>query len=250
VRQAPPKPEPSFIDAELLKSSLAGYYGNNFVTFLSSLFGEEIAGHLIIKYYIGTSKYWPGSTVFWQIDTRGKIRTGKVMQFNPTTGHRIKEPINLITWVQRILKLPNFNMTQCLFGSHLLNDKKPVALCESEKTAIISSVYLHRFNWLSTGGLSNFNVEKCHVLAGRTVVLFPDLNGFDKWSIKRKELSERIPNTRFEISDLLENIATEKERDKGLDIADFLIKFDWRQFRNNSTIPGAAEILSTELMGQ
>lgn len=243
IRQAPqPKPEPSFIDAELFRQSLTGYESNNLVSFLKTHFDNEIIDQLKLRYNIGTSKHWPGSTVFWQMDTIGKIRTGKVMLYNAITGHRVKEPIKYITWVQSVLKLPTFNMTQCLFGEHLLNDKKPVALCESEKTAIIASVYLPQFIWLATGGLSNFNVEKCSVLAGHTVVLFPDLNGFDKWNIKRKELSERIPNTRFEVSDLLENIATEQERNDGLDIADYLFRFDHKQF-GNVTAPPSFETL-------
>ena len=35
-----------------------------------------------------------GSVVFWQIDTLGKVRTGKVMNYNSETGKRS----NGITW--------------------------------------------------------------------------------------------------------------------------------------------------------
>jgi hypothetical protein len=67
-----------------------------------------------------------------------------------------------------------------LFGEHLLIDKtKPVAIVESEKTAVIASVYLPQFIWVAVGSLTNLNAEKCNVLKGRTVTLFPDLNGFD-----------------------------------------------------------------------
>ena len=66
IRQAPPKPEPSFIDPELFKQSLAGYKMNNFITFLKIIFGDEITSQLIAKYFIGSSKHWPGSTIFWE----------------------------------------------------------------------------------------------------------------------------------------------------------------------------------------
>ena len=60
-----------------------------------------------------------------------------------------------------------------------------------------------------------------------SVTLFPDLNGFEKWSSKAKELSH-IAN--FTISDLLERKATEAERKQGFDLADYLIKFDYKEF--------------------
>ena len=237
MQQAPPKPEPSFIDAELFKQSLAGYKANNFVTFLKTLFDDEITSQLIAKYFIGSSKHWQGSTIFWQIDTKGKIRTGKIMLYDAITGKRIKKPIDCITWVQSVLKLPKFELKQSLFGEHLLNDKtKPTAIVESEKTAIIASIYLPQFTWLAVGGKDGLNLEKLQCLNGRTVVLFPDLKYFEKWSGKAKDFSDRMIGTRFFVSDLLERNATEQERDEGLDIADYLIKFDYRQFRNEPTI--------------
>jgi len=157
------------------------------------------------------------------------------MLYSPTTGKRVKEPFNHITWVHKALKLPAFELKQCLFGEHLLQDKtKPVAIVESEKTAIIASVYLPQFIWLAAGSLTNLNADKCKVLAGRTVTLFPDLNGFDKWSSKVKELS---PFATFIVSDLLECKATEAERNHGFDLADYLIRFDYREFALPKIIP-------------
>jgi hypothetical protein len=115
-----------------------------------------------------------------------------------------------------------------LFGEHLLIDKtKPVAIVESEKTAVIASVYLPQFVWVAVGSLTNLNAEKCSILKGRTVTLFPDLNGFDKWSSKAKELSHLAT---FTVSDLLERKATEAERKQGFDLADYLIKYDYKAF--------------------
>jgi hypothetical protein len=187
---------------------------------------------LIERYFIGTSKHWPGSTIFWQIGSDKKIRTGKVMLYDTITGKRIKEPFNHIQWVHKLINQPEFELKQCLFGEHLLIDRlKPLAIVESEKTAIISSVYLPQFIWLAVGSLTNLNFEKCLSLAGRKVVLYPDLNGFDKWTAKAKELNERIPGSQFKVSSLLERSATEAERAKGLDLADYLIRFDLAEFR-------------------
>ncbi len=228
-----PKPPISYLPFDVLKSSLGNYHCNYFISFLISLFGKEITEKLTAKYFIGTSSHWLNSTVFWQIDLQGRIRTGKIILYDPVTGRRVKEPINHVGWLHNDLKIPDFELSQCLFGEHLLKDtSKPVAIVESEKTAIIASRYLPQLIWLATGGKENLNEKKCAVLKGRNVILFPDLKAFDKWSNKSKELSLTMPDTRFTVSDLLEKAANEEEKDEGLDIADYLVKFNWREFRS------------------
>jgi hypothetical protein len=157
------------------------------------------------------------------------------MLYSPTTGKRVKNLELPVYWVHKALKQPEFELKQCLFGEHLLIDKcKPVAIVESEKTAIISSIYLPQFIWLAFGGIG-FNIDKCSILKGRTVTLFPDLSkpkegqptAFEKWSRKAKELSHLAI---FTVSDLLERKATEAERKQGLDLADYLIKFNYKAF--------------------
>lgn len=218
----------SYIPVEVFKGSLKGHETNHFVKFLIDLFGVEVAAQLISRYFLATSKHWNGATVFWQIDKEGKVRTGKIMLYSPTTGKRVKEPFNHITWVHKALKQPVFQLRQCLFGEHLLQDKtKPVAIVESEKTAVIASVYLPRFIWLAVGSLTNLNAERCSVLKGRSVILFPDLNGFEKWNNKANELSNIA---RISVSDLLERKATEAEKKQGLDLADYLIRFHYKDF--------------------
>ncbi|MBK9722137.1 MAG: hypothetical protein IPO78_11055 [Saprospiraceae bacterium] len=189
--------------------------------YLEKLFGYEMTNQLISKYHIGTSKKWNNSTIFWQVDISSKIRTGKIMLFNPISGKRVKEPFNYIYWVHCSLKDSSFNLQQCFFGEHLLKDEpsKPVAIVESEKTAIIASVYLPEFIWLAVGSINNLSTERCKVLQGRNVVLYPDLNAFDKWQQKAMALSG-VAN--FKVSDLLESNASEPEKQQGLDLGDYL----------------------------
>lgn len=224
-----PKQKPiSFISDKTCKASLKNYEANNFIKFLISRFGVDIASKLISRYLIGTSKHWYGATVFWQIDTKGKVRSGKIMLYNADNGKRVKGQLDLITWAHKVLKIPEFELTQCFFGEHLLKDlSKPVAIVESEKTAIIASAYLPQFIWIATGGFSNLNHNICQVLKGRAVTLFPDLNGYEAWSKKAKELSDI---GFFQVSDLLERKATEAERKQGLDLADYLLKFELKDF--------------------
>jgi len=223
----------SFIPMEIFKQSRACYGENHFITFLKRLFSDEMAIKLIEKYHIGTSKHWPGATIFWQIDKSGKLRTGKIMLYNSDTGKRVKEPYNHFTWAHALLKITDFNLKQCFFGEHLLKSdpEKTIAIVESEKTAVIASVYLPEFIWLATGGLSNLSPERSKVLKNRNVILFPDIKGFDKWNEKGKELTRLVPGTWFNISDLLERKATETERQQGLDLADYLIRFGYKEFQ-------------------
>lgn len=229
-----PKPQPpTYISPELFSQSLKNYNQNNFTNWLSSLFDVNTVSELVSRYHIGTSKHWPGATLFWQVDQSGLIRTGKIMLYNQDNGKRIKEPYNHITWAHKAAKLKNFNLEQCYFGLHLLtaNPTKPVALVESEKTAIIASVYLPAFTWLAVGSLTNLNREKFRPLAGRKIALWPDLNCFDRWSNKAKELQREFPGTRITVSDLLEKNCSPGERQKGFDLADYLINFNPRLFQ-------------------
>jgi hypothetical protein len=167
------------------------------------------------------------------------------MLYNPTTGKRVKNLDLPVYWVHKALRQLEFVLSQCFFGEHQLIDKtKPVAIVESEKTAIIASVYLPQFIWLAVGSLTNLNAEKCSVLKGRTVTLFPDCSlpkegkptAFEKWSRKAKELSHLVS---FTVSTLLEHKATEAEREQGLDLADYLIKFSCKEFEitENNAMP-------------
>jgi len=161
------------------------------------------------KYFIGTSKKFVSSVVFWQIDIENRVRNGKVMVYDQTTGKRSK---TLFTSIPKLLGLKDFNSEQCFFGEHLLTESnKPVAIVESEKTAIISSLLFDEYIWLASGGKSNLTDNKCKVLNSRKVILFPDSDGFDLWKKKANKLG-------FEISYLL------KDKKCGYDLADWFIE--------------------------
>ena len=210
-------------------------YKSNFVRFLCEFMTEEQMKHIGDNYALGATKN--KEVIFWQIDTKGKVRTGKIMQYNPETGKRIKHESGTIDWIHSKLKrsgaLPeDFNLQQCLFGEHLLKIYPDATVCivESEKSALISAAVLTDCIWLATGGIGNLSVEKCSVLRDRTVILYPDLNAYDKWN----ELATRIRNTYeidISVSSLLEDIATPEAKAQGLDVADFMIS----HLRNNNS---------------
>jgi hypothetical protein len=241
------KVQPSFIPFEILRRSRTEYENNYFVQFLATLFDAKTLSEVISRYHIGTSNYWNGATVFWQIDIQGNVRAGKIMLYSPDTGKRIKEPYDFIQWAHNALKQPEYNLVQCFFGEHLLKKypHKAVAIVESEKTAVIASAYFPNFIWLAAGNKNGLNPAKCKVLQGRNVVLFPDLKAYNEWRAKAKELSA-IAN--FTTSDFLETKATEAERQQGFDLADYLIMFDYKKFNSQPTKPTKQKAESTEAM--
>jgi hypothetical protein len=207
---------------------------NNFLEYLNNIFGPEIANDLKEKYLIGNSKKWNGATVFWQKDIEGNLRTGKVMQYNPTTGERIKTPYSLINWIHKLIEQPDFNVKQCLFGEHLINQvkSKTIAIVESEKTAIIASVYFPNLIWLSVGGKAKLNEDILKPLKGRTIIFFPDINALELWTQKAKELSHFA---NISICDILNEYANEFE--SKLDISDYLTQFDFKDFNKPQQQP-------------
>lgn len=220
----PPLPT-SYMDKALVERSMSHYGENKLFQFLYSQLGESESLRLMKQYLVGTANHWPGSTVFWQTDANGRVRTGKIMLYNPSNGRRIKEPHNHITWVHSIMHKEGFNLKQCFFGEHLLptNNIKPVTIVESEKSALIASSYLPQYLWIASGGKNGcFREENLSVLKGRNVVLFPDLGATDDW-LAKISIMERIDIT-VKLFDYLEKNATLEQQKNGFDIADFLLE--------------------------
>jgi len=240
-----------YIPAEFCQRSLS--YQSNFVQFLCSILDKETLEsptieRLMNDYYLGATK--DKSVIFWQIDAKNNIRTGKVMQYNAGSGHRIKNG-NGIDWVHSIMKkrglLPDtFNMVQCLFGEHLLTryPDKAVAVTESEKSALIGSAVFPSMIWLAVGGISNFTADRLKPLAGRKVIAFPDTdtNGetFRKWS----DIAKGIHFAEITVSDLLEREATPQQKENKIDIADWLIE----NLRRGSQEAAKRELTACERM--
>jgi hypothetical protein len=194
---------------------------NNFVQFLKTLFTPDEVKNTILKYLIGTSKHWSGATVFWQIDNNEKVRHGKVMLFNFETGKRKKRADGkaYISSVRSILKLQNFHLNQCLFGLHLINEtnQKTIAVVESEKTAVIMSVFKPQYTWVATGMKGGFKYENLKPIKDYKIIAFPDKSEFNDWHNKAIELN--AVGFKINVSEWLE----QTDYKDGTDLADVLI---------------------------
>ena len=167
-----------------------------------------------------------------------EVRTGKVMQYNPGDGHRVKDgQASAVNWIHSILKrqrvlAEEWQLSQCLFGEHLLNvyPDKVAVLVESEKSAVIGSALFPGYVWLAAGGKSQLREEKLRVLTGRTVLLFPDADAYAEW----KERADGMTFCKVIVSDLIEKNATPEQKAAHIDIADWII-FQIQESRINCT---------------
>lgn len=198
---------------------------SHFLTFLFDNFPKEDVERVIKDYFIGGAM--DNGVVFWQIDSNLRIRTGKIMQYNPQTGKRVKSGVS---WVHSEMKKQNllsddWQLSQCLFGEHLLikYPQKPIMLVESEKTSIIMSLYEPSFNWMATGGLNNLTENKIYPIRKQQITAFPDLKCFELWQSKAERINKTI-GSKIELSHILEEIATKEDKELGLDLADYFLR--------------------------
>lgn len=187
----------STIDSRFVSASETKYDENHLFQYLTQHFKEEEILQCFKKYRVGSSKNWKGATVFWQIDQNSKVRSGKIMLINPSTGKRVKEPFPHINWVHSVLGLKDYNLKQCLFGEHLvvkplqqIATKPTIAIVESEKTAITMSLFLKNSLWVATGSKQNLKHELLQGLKNYNIILFPDCGEYEDWNKKTLELTK------------------------------------------------------------
>ena len=243
-KQSSPAPTPSSptcsgiseLPADIVSKTIRMEPASNFVRFLDTILDPLIVEDLVFRYNLGVTKNL--ETIFYLKDRKGRYRGGKVIQYDPVTGHRVKHTAFPVYWInqsfQRKGLIPNdWKMTQCLFGEHLLdtNPEALVCLVEAEKSAVICAGFMPECIWLATGGKTQLN-ERLNVLKGRTVMAFPDIDATDEWTdyFNKSDLNVTV-------SDLLERNATEEDREAQIDIADLLIRWYSRQDKGVPYVP-------------
>ena len=236
-----PEPVPSYLPFKYVERSEGNYERNSLISWLATLPGWDLKRTEAVArlYKVGTAtkrKDNAGWPIFWMIDDSGRVRSGKLMKYG-SDGHRSKDYYandTIESILKRDGKLSEFERVECFYGLHLL-DHKPVAIVESEKTAIIASQYLPQFTWMASSRLQGITEYKMRALKGRKVALFPDIGAFDQWNEKALELSHIAD---IKVSNLLERNASEEN--KGYDLADYLIQFDLEAFKSGES--GKSEV--------
>lgn len=253
------EPKPVFFDRGEFEKTLSGYEKNTFIcNLLKNIpypFPADAVKKVIEHYYLGTvgRGYKEGAITFPFIDINGNIRAVQAKEFdqsNHTTAttflHAIlKRNGTDAGWIQQYSDQEK--KITCLFGEHLLKrfPHNPVALVEAPKTAVYGTLYFGMpqspkdLIWMAVYNKSSFSLEKLKVLEGRDVLVFPDLskNGgtFQEWKTKADQFQREIKGVKFIFSDLLERYASQEQRELGADLADILIKLNWKDFRPKKT---------------
>lgn len=201
----------------------------------SGILSEQQLLHAADVYHLGCTN--DDGVVFWQMDADGQLRDGKIMFYGDDCRRdHSRNP----SWVSFRLKnqgilAQQWQATQCLFGLHQIDNQDEnhvIAIVESEKTAIICSELIPDINnrpviWMATGGLDALTVEALRPLIGYDVTIFPDTDTtgqtFKKWQDITIAASKEL-NHSFYISNLLEKHATKTQKERKIDIADFIIE--------------------------
>lgn len=201
-----PKPQvfPQYIAPELLQPMCAEVERTNLFTYLSGIWGVDEVRRAMDAYRVGRytgrikqnsdgSKHTidPGGVImgcancsaFPSIDTAGNIHAIKSIPYPISDHHRIKGNGKSMDWNK------GEYVAGAYFGTHLLPlyPGKRVALVESEKTAIVGTLFAPQYVWIAVQGMQFFKPyseatrDKCDCMRDRTIHIFPDSDGLVKW---------------------------------------------------------------------
>ena len=232
-KPVPPPPPPMVMERDLVKRTMRmGDEHNMFCRWLNHLpWSEEQRKRLpqtMWQYCVGG--WIDGRVVFWGIDHDGVPRAAKLMTYR-SDGHRDKTRnpgwIYNQAGVRDVCKPDEHEVLKPLFGSHLLKryPNAIVNIVESEKTALIMANFygsLDRQLWLACGGLQFLRLESMQPLIdqGRTVWLWPDKDGIDKW----QELCDKLGSDKVQVYTRFFETCWREEDGPKADAADITIR--------------------------
>lgn len=257
------KPKVYHLPDEVLESTKTDYNINQFLINLKSKipfpFKDDDIEKLIDLYQLGTINFgsMKGAITFPYINENYNTRAIQCATYDKDN-HRLK--MNFIhalleyKYKAEFKQLPswlndyntNDKKIDCFFGAHIVSKFKnnPIAIVEAPKTALICTLYYgfpdNPFNtiWFSATMLNGLSEDKFKAIQNRKVTLYPDLSkdkiAFNEWKNKAEFIQEIYPNIQINVSDYLEKVATTEQRNKGYDLADFLINHNWQLFRNHN----------------
>ncbi len=167
------------------------------------------------KWFVGSEfKHGKVLTVFVFVNRFQKCVNAKWF-FYQDNGKRNK------TYTAHSLKQPEDQTKKyeiCLYGEHLLDTEKqkPVAVVESEKTALIASYFFEDVDWIAISSKNGLTGEKIQALFGRKIYFLcdADKSGRENSSINNLKTYEQ----NYEVIDLF------PDREDGSDIADGIIE--------------------------
>ena len=232
------------IPENVVLNTLKDYSSNNLINYLKTIFEHDVIIKTIELYCLGTVCNF---TSFPFISIDGVCNAISLIKYN-NIGKRINDDNqsrNIHTYLLYQYKsqnkpipewlskyLTNESKFNCLFGEHIVKlfPDKPIGLVEAPKTAFIASLIYPEYIWLAVGALSYLTKERMVSILGKDVYVFPDTStgsiAYNLWQKKSKEYN-------FICVDLLENLASNKQKEDGYDLADFILENKTDEIRPN-----------------
>lgn len=137
---------------------------------MCGLFSEDKVRETWDLYNVTTDSH--GNAVFWYVDQSGKILYDKRIAYKED-GHRDKD-----FFPGRQYRVADGYSGKCYFGACLPDDGKKAFIVESEKSALLASLYYGGRRFLATGGKGNLREIEPNML------LVPDMDARMEWEEK------------------------------------------------------------------
>lgn len=189
---------------------------------------EKQIRHAAARYRLGKSK--SGKTIYWMIDEMNRVRDGHLGD----------------TWVSSLLKARESQFLQwwhprhCLFGLHLLSHTdfnscnscnswfKSISVVESEASAVILSELFPESIWMAYAYPANMTVDLLEPLQGCTVTIYPQTDPDMEIYLSFFDFADTVrriyPSIDISIERILEDNATEEQKQRNIDLVDFLFE--------------------------
>lgn len=137
---------------------------------MCKIFKEEDVRDVWNRYNVTTDSH--GNAVYWYVDQDGRILFDKRIAYKDD-GHRDKA-----FFPGRQFRVGDGFCGKCYFGACIPDDGKKAFIVESEKTAILASLYYGGRRFLATGGKSNLREIEPNMM------LVPDMDARAEWEEK------------------------------------------------------------------
>lgn len=171
---------------------------------MCTMFPEDRVREVWKSYNVTTDSH--GNACFWYVNQDGKILFDKRIAYRED-GHRDKT-----FFPGRQYRVADGYSGRCYFGACLPDDGKKVFICESEKSALLATLYFGR-RFMACGGKNSLGEIEPDML------LMPDMDAREEWSNKgeiyewwKKWPAGEVVPDHADIGDLVERICASGTR--------------------------------------
>lgn len=212
-----PKTKTNLIDSNFYKQSIINFKNSNFYKGIRNHFkyvDSSKIDSVFKKYKIGAYKDF---VIFWRFKD-SVVGNGKIIKYDV---ENIKRTSNIF-WAHNVLRLDplKYEFEKILFGEHLIDKYKTIFLVESEKSAVICSIFNdnENFEFIASGGVNNLNLTNIITLKDRCkrLIIIPDSDLYTKWF--------KIANHLYDVGIIdIRKYLNKSEIEAGFDIADLIL---------------------------